>query len=49
MASNWKGVLTVGGLVGLGVVAGLYALQARQTGTALALEAEGVTVYKTPT
>jgi len=51
MRSNWKGMLTVGALVGVGVVAGLYALQARRTEplAPVALESGGVTVYKTPT
>ncbi|NIN71033.1 MAG: hypothetical protein GTO46_03665 [Gemmatimonadetes bacterium] len=51
MASNWKGILTVGGVVGIAVVAGLYALQVRETepAPAVALESGGVTVYKTPT
>ena len=51
MSSNWKGILTVGALVGVGLVAGLYALAARQTAPVppVALESGGVTVYKTPT
>ncbi len=51
MASNWKGMLTAGGLVGIGVIAGLYALQARRMEPVppVALESGGVTVYKTPT
>jgi hypothetical protein len=28
MRSNWKGILTAGSLVGVGLVAGLYAMQA---------------------
>lgn len=51
MASGWKGMLTAGGLVVVGAVAGLYALHARQMGpaTPVALGSGGVTVYKTPT
>jgi hypothetical protein len=51
MVSNWKGMLTAGSLVGIGVIAGLYALQARRTEPVppVALESGGVTVYKTPT
>jgi hypothetical protein len=51
MASGWKGMLTAGGLVVVGAIAGLYALHARQMepATPVALESGGVTVYKTPT
>jgi hypothetical protein len=44
-------MITVGGVVGIAVIAGLYGLQARQTEPvpAVALESGGVTVYKTPT
>ena len=51
MTSSWKGILTVGGLVGVGLVAGLYALGARRADPVppVALESGGVTVYKTPT
>lgn len=51
MTSSWKGILTVGGLVGVSLVAGLYALGARRTDPVppVVLESGGVTVYKTPT
>jgi hypothetical protein len=51
MRSNWKGILTAGSLVGVGLVAGLYAMQARRTEPVppVVLESGGVTVYKTPT
>jgi hypothetical protein len=51
MTSGLKGMLTAGGVVAVGAIAGLYALQARQMGpaTPVVLESGGVTVYKTPT
>ena len=49
--ANMRGKLTAGTLVAVGLVAALYALQARRMPEAgeLALESAGVTVYKTPT
>jgi hypothetical protein len=49
--TNMRGKLTAGALVGIGLVAALYALQARRLPGAseVALESAGVTVYKTPT
>jgi hypothetical protein len=52
MASSKTGMLLAGGLVGIGVIAGLYALQARQVPaeTSVALAAgQAITVYKSPT
>jgi hypothetical protein len=56
VSGSWKGILAVGGAVGLGVVAGLIALNVRSGResapagpVADAGSASVVTVYKSPT